>query len=61
LPDREYKVLGWYLRSEREGTLVTERYRIRGNLPDRPVREEGDRRLQLTPRGEKFLFAEGLM
>jgi hypothetical protein len=55
-------VKGWYLRLERDSALVSEDYRLTGVTPDRPVDEEGTRRLELRldAHGE-FYFARGLM
>lgn len=62
LRERRYQVKGWYLRLEREGVLVSEDYRVTGISPDRPVDEEGTRRLELRQdeQGE-FYFVRGLM
>jgi hypothetical protein len=61
LERRRYHVAAWYIRSEREGVVVTEEYRVEGVLPDRPVDEKGLRRLRLEPKGGEFFFAGGLM
>lgn len=58
---RKYVSKAWYLRSKREGVVVTEQYRLTGTLPDRPVDEEGRRRLFLVPNGGKLSFRGGLM
>lgn len=61
LERRRYSALHWYLRSERHEVLVSEAYRLEGDLPDRPFDEKGDRRLTLEPRGQEFVFVGGLM
>jgi hypothetical protein len=52
----------WLIRSERDEVLVTEEWRLKGELPERPVDDRGSRRLklQVDPGGE-FCFPEGLM
>ena len=62
LRERRYEVKGWYLRLERDSALVSEDYRLTGTSPDRPVDEQGTRRLELRldSHGE-FYFARGLM
>ncbi len=61
LRQRRYRAEGWYLRLEREEAVVTERWRLEGALPERPVDERGERRLELNRRGDEFLFSAGLM
>ena len=58
---RRYQVRAWYIRAEREEILVTEEYRLTGQLPDRPVDEGGRRHLILRPRGRDFFFWPGIM
>lgn len=59
---RRLRVERWLIRSERDGVLVTEEWRLTGDLPERPVDDRGARRLLLqgAPGGE-FCFPEGLM
>jgi hypothetical protein len=54
IKNRRYEVLAWYIRSEREDVLVTEKARLTGDLPDRPVDELVDRSLTLRPRGDNY-------
>jgi hypothetical protein len=61
LQERRYEVSAWYLRGEREATVVTEHYRVQGNLPDKPVDRRGERRLRLVPSGTQFTFQDGVM
>jgi hypothetical protein len=61
LQDRRYEATAWYLRTEREGTVVTEHFRVTGNLPDRPVDRQGERRLRLVLHGTEFTFPDGVM
>jgi hypothetical protein len=59
---RKLKVNAWLIRSERDGVVVTEEYRLTGDLPSRPVDDSGSRRLWLTAKGRgQFCFPEGLM
>lgn len=62
LEQRSFSVDAWYIRSEKEGIEVSEDYRLKGRLPERPVDEKGTRRLSLAEdaRGE-FLFPHGLL
>jgi hypothetical protein len=52
----KYSVLAYFIRSEPEGAEVTERYRISGWTPDRPIDDTGERSLTLRRRGQEFLF-----
>jgi hypothetical protein len=61
LKERRYDVRAWYLRFDRDTAEVTEQYRLRGVLPDKPVDEEGRRSLTLGRSGAEFFFAKGLM
>lgn len=58
---KSYRVKAWYLRSERDQYLVSESYRLIAETPDRPVDEEGLRKLSLTRRGQELFFWPGLM
>jgi len=58
---RRYRALAWYVRSERDQVLVSEEYLLSGSLPDRPVEEQGTRRLVLNRNGGEFSFSAGLM
>jgi hypothetical protein len=61
LKERSYGVRAWYVRLDRDEATVGEDYRLRGELPDRPVDQEGKRTLTLKRRGAEFFFAKGLM
>lgn len=61
LQRRRYRAEGWYLRLERDDAMVTEAWRMEGQLPSRPVDEKGQRRLSLVRSGEEFFFSPGLM
>lgn len=62
LAQRRYDAEAWLLRSERDRVDVAERYRLRGELPERPVDEKGLRNLTLVPvEGEGLLFSPPLM
>jgi hypothetical protein len=54
LPPRQYQVRAWYIRQERDETVVAEDYRVRGQTTDRPVDELGTRRMkwQVAPDGQ---------
>lgn len=58
---RRYRALAWYVRAERDEVLVSEEYLLSGSLPERPVEEQGTRRLVLTRNGGEFSFSAGLM
>lgn len=58
---RRYQARRWLIRSEKEQVLVTEEYRLQGETPDRPVDDEGTRRLVLQESDGEFFFAAGLM
>jgi hypothetical protein len=59
--DRSLRARAWFLRLDRDDAQVTEKYRLTGSLPDRPVDEEGTRSLQMERRGGEFFFSRGLM
>jgi hypothetical protein len=61
LQRRHYRAAAWYLRLERDGAVVSEEWRLEGQLPSRPVDERGLRQLSLVRSGEEFLFSPGLM
>lgn len=61
LERRRYTARAWYLRLERDEAVVTEHWRLEGQLPSRPVDERGERRLSLIRDGEEFLFSPALM
>jgi hypothetical protein len=44
---RAYTAEAWFIRSERGEVLVSEDFRLVGELPDRPVDEKGTRRMTL--------------
>ncbi|RJS18062.1 hypothetical protein DRW03_26315 [Corallococcus sp. H22C18031201] len=58
---RRYGVESWYARLERDEAVVTEHYRLEGELPDRPVDSRGARELSLVRVGDEFLFSLRLM
>ncbi len=60
LRDRNYRAKAWFIRSEREDVTVTEEYRVAGDTPERPIDEQGVKRLRLVKRSDEFLFEEGL-
>jgi hypothetical protein len=57
---RRYRVAGWFLRLERDEAVATEHWRLQGDLPTRPVDQQGERRLNLVRRGQEFLFSSAL-
>jgi hypothetical protein len=61
LRKRQVRAEAWYLRSERDGVLVSEDFRVLGETPDRPVDERGTRQFVLEQDGTEFFFAAGLM
>lgn len=61
LQQRRYRAEAWFLRLERDDGLVTERWRLEGSLPERPVDVLGERRLSLVRHAEEFLFSPSLM
>jgi hypothetical protein len=61
MTNRRYQPRTWYLRSERDGLTVTEKYRLEGDLPNRPVDEVGERRLNLVWRDGRLLFQGGVL
>jgi hypothetical protein len=40
--------------------VVTEHWHLQGDLPSRPVDQQGQRRLDLQRRGQEFLFSSAL-
>jgi len=61
LRNRSYKVKAWYIRAEPDEAVVTEDYRLTGDLPERPVDHRGSRRLKLKRFGREFFFSPGIM
>lgn len=61
LAARRYRAEAWFIRIEQDGAVVKERYRLQGDLPDRPVDERGERQFSLFKRGNEYFFAGGLM
>lgn len=63
--NRSLSSTAWLIRSERDQVTVTEEYRLKGELPERPVDSLGTRRLLLqaasTDGGREFCFPAGLM
>ena len=60
LKQRRYRAEAWFLRLERDEAVVTEHWHLQGDLPSRPVDQQGERRLNLLRRGEEFLFSSAL-
>lgn len=60
LKKRRYRAEAWFLRLERDEAVATERWRLEGDLPSRPVDQAGESRLDLLRRGEEFLFSSAL-
>jgi len=58
---RRLRADAWYLRLERDEAVVTEVWRLEGQLPSRPVDDRGERALSLIRREEEFFFSPGLM
>ena len=58
---RRLTVAAWYVRLERDEAVVTEHYRMEGDLPSRPVDTRGERPLLLVREGDQFLFSPSLM
>ncbi|MCY1033132.1 hypothetical protein OV207_16835 [Corallococcus sp. BB11-1] len=61
LRKRRLRVEAWYVRLERDEAVVTEHYRVEGDLPSRPVDTRGERQLLLVRQGDQFLFSPSLM
>ncbi len=61
LQRRAYQVDSWHIRVEREGAQITERFRLTGSLPDRPVDRRGERSLTLNLQSGQFFFSGELM
>jgi hypothetical protein len=61
LQRRDYRAHAWRLRSERDSTVVSEAFQMKGDRLDRPLDEKGDRTLSLKPVGREFRFTGGLM
>lgn len=57
LKQRRYRAEAWFLRLEREEAVATEHWHLQGDLPSRPVDQQGERRLNLLRHGEEFLFS----
>jgi hypothetical protein len=60
LKQRRYRAEAWFLRLERDEAVVTEHWHLQGDLPSRPVDQQGQRRLDLQRRGQEFLFSSAL-
>jgi hypothetical protein len=60
LKGRRYRADAWFIRLERDEAAVMEHWHLEGDLPSRPVNQQGERRLMLTRRGEEFLFSAAL-
>jgi hypothetical protein len=59
---RELRSTAWLIRSEREDVTVAEDYRLKGELPERPVDDIGTRRLTLQGSASgQLCFAAGLL
>lgn len=61
LRQRRYRAEAWYLRLERDDAVATERWRLQGTLPERPVDTRGVRPLSLVRHAEEFFFSPTLM
>lgn len=61
LRNRRYEVTAWYIRAEGDEAVVTEDYRLTGDLPDRPLDRKASRRLTLKRAGREFFFWPGIM
>jgi len=61
LSKRRYRVQAWYVRLERDDALVSEHWRLEGDLPSQPVDDKGQRQLTLIRREEEFFFSPSLM
>lgn len=60
LKRRRYRAEAWFIRLERDEASVTEHWHLEGDLPSRPVDQQGESRLSLVRRGEEFLFSSPL-
>jgi hypothetical protein len=60
LKRRRYRAEAWFIRLERDEAVVTEHWHLEGDLPSRPVDQQGESRLILLRRGEEFLFSSPL-
>ncbi|MBN1205463.1 MAG: hypothetical protein JXB05_11140 [Myxococcaceae bacterium] len=60
LERRRYRSGAWFIRLERDEAVATEHWRLEGDLPSRPVDQQGERRLSLVRRGQEFLFPSAL-
>lgn len=61
LRNRRYETTAWYVRVEGEEAVVTEDYRLMGDLPSQPVDRKASRRLLLRKTGPEFFFWPSLM
>lgn len=61
LRNRQYRVEAWYLRAEPDEAIVTEDFRLTGDLPEEPVDQRSSRRLILKRSGREFFFWPGIM
>jgi len=60
LKKRRYRAEAWFIRLERDEAVATEHWHLEGDLPSRPVDQQGQSRLMLVRRGEEFLFSSPL-
>lgn len=60
LKRRRYRADAWFIRLERDEAVATEHWHLEGDLPSRPVNQQGESRLILHRRGEEFLFSPAL-
>ncbi len=60
LKRRRYRAEAWFIRLERDEAVATEHWHLEGDLPSRPVDQQGESRLVLLRRGEEFLFSSPL-
>ncbi|WP_224373083.1 hypothetical protein [Hyalangium versicolor] len=60
LQRRRYRADAWFIRLERDEAMVTEDWHLEGDLPSRPLSQQGKSRLILQRRGQEFLFSAAL-
>ncbi len=60
LERRRYRSAAWFIRLERDEAVATEHWRLEGDLPSRPVDQQGERRMILVRSGQEFLFPSAL-
>jgi hypothetical protein len=60
LKKRRYRSDAWFIRLERDEAAATEHWHLEGDLPSRPVDQQGERKMILFRRGQEFLFSFAL-